>query len=127
MGKELSSYTSYGVHYNSGALWEKISNVAKKAGVKVIYAALLLYYVATSPETPIQDKAKIYGALGYFILPIDLIPDTIPIAGYTDDLTALIWALKSVCDNITPSIEAKAYSRLTSIFGPVDKSELELF
>jgi uncharacterized membrane protein YkvA (DUF1232 family) len=73
------------------------------------------------------DKAKIFGALGYFILPIDLIPDAIPVAGYTDDLAALVWALKTIWNNITPDIQEQAYERLTSWFGYVDKSELKLF
>jgi uncharacterized membrane protein YkvA (DUF1232 family) len=127
MEKELSSYTSYCKHYDSGALWEKISKVAKSAGVKVIYATLLLYYVATSPETPFSEKVKIWGALGYFILPTDFFPDVIPVIGYVDDLTALLWTLESVRDNINPIIEMQAYNRLTSLLGPVDKSNLKLF
>jgi uncharacterized membrane protein YkvA (DUF1232 family) len=101
--------------------------VAKAAGVKVIYAVLLLYYASTSSNISLADRAKIYGALGYFILPLDIIPDAIPVAGYTDDMAALVWALKTIWNNITPDIHEQAYNRLTSWFGYVDKSELKLF
>jgi uncharacterized membrane protein YkvA (DUF1232 family) len=125
--KALESYDSYKQYYSNDGLWDKIAKVAKAAGVKVVYAALLLYYASMSPNISMADKAKIFGALGYFILPIDLIPDAIPVAGYTDDLAALVWALKTIWNNITPDIQEQAYERLTSWFGYVDKSELKLF
>ena len=127
MDNKLQPFEGYDEHYNDKGFWEKVGSVAKIAGVKVVYAALLLYYVATSPNVPKADKAKIYGALGYFILPLDLIPDAVPIAGFTDDLAALIWALRAVWVNITPDIEQQAYDRLTAWFGAVDKKDLKLF
>ena len=52
----------------------------------MIQKALWLYYAAQRPQTPIWAKTTIYAALGYFILPVDIIPDLIPGAGYVDDL-----------------------------------------
>ena len=72
------------------------------------------------------DKAKIYGA-GYFILPLDLIPDVIPVIGYTDDLVALVWALRTVYSNITPEIECKAKQKLFEWFDRVDSEGLDRF
>lgn len=100
--------------------------MAQKAGVKVIYGALLLYYASMDKNVPLADKVKIYGALGYFILPLDIIPDFLP-GGYVDDLGALIWALKTVWDNITPETHNKAYARLSNWFPGVDKKDLKLF
>lgn len=125
--KALNDYSSYKGNYSESRLWDKIGKVAQKAGVKVVYAALLLFYVATDKNVPVEDKAKIFGALGYFILPFDLIPDAIPVAGYTDDLAALFWALHAVWSNVTPSIEAKAKQKLKEWFGQVDENELRLF
>jgi hypothetical protein CLOST_1278 len=48
------------------------------SAVKVVYQALLLYYVAQSPTCPPKIKAGIIGALGYLISPFDLIPDIMP-------------------------------------------------
>ena len=99
---------AYKEHYNESAFWEK----AKKLGKKVLKPALLLYYVMMSPDTPLKIKATIAGALGYLILPIDLIPDFIPVAGYTDDLAALI-ALVKTCDAyITPEIREQVEAEL---------------
>ncbi len=112
-------------HYSEDGLWDKIKNVAKKAGVKVIYLALLLYYTATADTTSTAHKAIIYGALGYFILPLDLIPDAIPVVGFTDDLAALIACAGAVAVSITPALKKQAKEKLKDRFGDVDESELE--
>ena len=122
-----SDLSNYQRHYSEGQLWNKIKDVARKASVKVLYAALLLYYVLKDPNTPAKDKAIIVGALGYFILPIDLIPDMIPVAGFTDDLTALVLALRSVWVNVTPEIKAQAQNKLAEWFATVSESDLKIF
>jgi len=114
----------YRDRYNEQDLLAKITRAAKKAGIKVIYLALLLYYVLKSPKVKMADKGKIWGALGYFILPIDVIPDFIPVAGYTDDLAALMWAFYSVAKNVTPEIEAQAKKKLHDWFGNYDETEI---
>ena len=114
-------------HYDDDAFWAKLQKFARKAGIKVSYAALLLYYVLKSPTTSTKDRAKIIGALGYFILPIDLIPDFIPVAGYTDDLAALVWGIYCVIKSITPEVKAQAAAKLHEWFGQFDDHELDLF
>jgi len=122
MENDMNKYQS---EYSDKKFWNKVASVAKKAGIKVIYAALLLYYVLEDPKVSTFDKAKIYGALGYFILPIDLIPDFIPVIGYTDDLAALIWAVHSVWTNITPEMKARAQKQLHEWFGDFDSDTLD--
>ena len=105
--------------------WEKIQKVARRAGVKLTYAALLLYYVLRSPATPREDRLKILGALGYFILPLDIIPDYIPVLGFSDDLAALTWALYSVSKNITPEVKIQAQEQLGKWFKDYAPSDIE--
>lgn len=116
---------SYQSNYSESGLWKKVKSVAKKAGIKTIYMVLLLHYVLKSPDVPLEDKAKIYGALGYFILPIDLIPDFIPVVGYSDDVAALAFALHAIWKNVTPEIKEQAQRKLRKWFGSFDPNELE--
>ena len=100
---KISELSDYGDNYSDSGFWNKV----KKLGKKVLKPALLLYYVMKEPSTPFDTKGLIIGALGYLILPIDLIPDFIPVAGYTDDLTALLAVVKMCKEHITPEIERK--------------------
>lgn len=111
-------------HYSEEGLWNKVMKVAKVAGIKVIYYALLLFYTAQAPTTTMKQKGIIYGALGYFILPIDLIPDAIPVVGFSDDLAALYFCIKAVAASLTPEIKAQAEARLHDWFGDYDKREI---
>ena len=96
---DIKSFTNnlqkYADYYNPNALFEKIKNVARKAGVKLVYIVLLLYYSTLDKELPVKDRLKVIAALGYFILPLDLIPDALP-GGFADDTAALIFVLKQV-------------------------------
>ncbi len=124
MEHRIVDFNAYRRYFDDPQLWEKIKNVARKAGTKVVYAALLLYYVTRDPNVPAADKLKIYGALGYFILPADLIPDAIIGLGFTDDLAALAWAIYSVKIHITPDIERQAEEKLREWFGDFDPSQI---
>ena len=108
-------------HYDESKLGSKLPRVARRAGSKLVYSVLLLYYVLRSKTVSNADKAKIYGALGYFLLPLDILPDFIPLAGYTDDLTAVLWVLHTVWKNITPEIKEQAASKTREWFGDFDQ------
>lgn len=115
----------YGGHYSEGKFGKKLLKAAKKAGAKTVYAVLLLYYVLESPAVPNADKAKIYGALGYFILPLDLLPDFVPLAGYADDFSAALWALHTVWKNITPEIRSRAAAKTREWFSDFDQASAD--
>ena len=104
-------------YYSESGLWSKIKKFAQQAGQDVIEKALLLYFAAQSPDTPEWAKATIYGALGYFIFPIDAIPDTIPVVGLTDDVAVLAAAVGAVAMSITPAIRMQAKKKLQDWFG----------
>ncbi|WP_444676797.1 YkvA family protein [Halomonas sp. E19] len=65
-------------HYSDTGFWNKIRHSAGKASSRTLEPALKMYYSAQDPSTPRWAKATIYGALGYFISPIDAIPDLTP-------------------------------------------------
>ena len=73
---ELPDFMSYSDKFSSKGFVEKISRVAKRAGAKLVYVALVLFYTLQSKEVSVKDKAIIVGALGYLISPLDVIPDT---------------------------------------------------
>lgn len=83
----------------------------RKLVARVMYVVLLPYYVLKSKTVSKGDKAKIYGALGYFVLPFDIVPDFVPIAGLSDDLSLLAWAIYTIWKNTTPEIKAQAAAR----------------
>ncbi|GEM_PF-188096 len=115
----------YSGEYSEKNLFDKVLNVAKKAGIKVIYAALVLFYTLQKPTLPGWAKATIIGALGYFISPLDAILDVVPIAGYTDDLGVLLVALAAVAMFIDDDVKQKAKNKLSDWFGDFGKDELE--
>lgn len=106
---------NYQKEYSDSKFWTKVKALAKKVSGEIVYNALLLYYVLKSPDVPYQQKLIVIGALGYLILPLDLIPDFIPVTGYADDLAALTAAITAVKANITPEIEAQAQDKLNSL------------
>lgn len=112
-------------HFSEESLWKKIKQFSKMAGIKVVYAALLLYYVIYDKQVGLKTKLTIAAALGYFILPTDAIFDLTPLIGYTDDLGVLLFALTQVSSNITPEIKAKARKKLSDWFGEINEEELK--
>jgi uncharacterized membrane protein YkvA (DUF1232 family) len=123
--KTPQDIAQYQEHYSESGLFAKIGKVCKKAGIKAIYYVLLLYYVLMDGNTSLKDKGIIIGALGYFILPIDLIPDFIPAAGFADDITALTACLHTVKANITPAVRKKALQKLSDWFVDIDYSKVQ--
>jgi uncharacterized membrane protein YkvA (DUF1232 family) len=111
--------------YSESSLWEKIKKFSKAAGVKVVYAALLLFYIMNDKGVGIKTKISIAAALGYFILPTDAIFDLTPLIGYTDDLGVLIFVLTQVTSNITPEVKENARKKLNYWFGEINPDELQ--
>ena len=72
-----------------------------------------------------KEKAMIIGTLGYFILPLDLLPDTLVGVGYADDVAALTAAVKALASCITEDIQNEAKEQLRKIFGEFDEKALD--
>ena len=125
MKMELPDFMSYANKFSQKECVEKIARIAKRAGSKLVYAALILYYTLQSDKVSKTDKAIIIGALGYMISPLDVIPDAIPIAGLTDDLAVLLYVLKKVWTGIDPEILAQAREKLSKWFDEEEINEIQ--
>lgn len=119
---ELPDFMSYANKFSATDFVDKISKIAKRAGAKLVYAALILYYTLQSDKVSKTDKAIIIGALGYMISPLDVIPDAIPIVGLSDDIAVLVFVLRKVWGSVEPDVKEKAKQRLSKWF---DEDEIE--
>ena len=122
---ELPDFMKYANKFSQNDFVEKISRVAKRAGAKLVYAALILFYTLQSDKISTKDKAIIIGALGYLISPLDVVPDAIPIVGLSDDLAVLIYVLKMVWTDIYPSIKEQAKAKLNQWFDDDEIKEID--
>ncbi len=119
---ELPDFMKYKDKFSGSEFVEKISRIAKRAGSKFVYAALILYYTLESDKVSIKEKAIIIGALGYLISPLDVMPDAIPIAGLSDDLAVLLYVLHKVWGEVSEDVKAKAHAKLSKWF---DEDEIK--
>jgi uncharacterized membrane protein YkvA (DUF1232 family) len=95
------------------SLWRKTRRVA--ASIPFAEDLLAAYYCAFDRSTPLQVKATLVGALAYFVLPIDAIPDVLPVIGFTDDAAVLATAIKLVASHIGPAHRDAASEALAKL------------
>ncbi|MES5133598.1 YkvA family protein [Hoylesella timonensis] len=116
METKLPDFIKYTDKFSKTGFIDKIASIAKRAGAKLVYAALVLYYTLESDQVSVKDKAMIIGALGYLISPLDVVPDAIPIAGLGDDMAVLIYVLKRVWVDVSDDVKKKAQSKMAQWF-----------
>ncbi len=115
----------YSKDYSEENFFGKVKSAIKKAGAGIIYKALQLFYVTQNPNCPMRIKAGIFAALGYFISPLDMLPDFTPIIGYTDDAAAIAAAVTLAHIYIDDTVKEKAKDTLQKIFGKKILNEIE--
>ena len=86
--------------------WRKAKRVA--GGLPFAEDLLAAYYCAFDRDTPLQVKAALIGALAYFVLPFDAVPDMLPMLGFADDAAILATALRMVAGHMKPQHRAAA-------------------
>lgn len=93
--------------------WPKVQRVA----VRLPFAEELLsaYYCAFDGHTPLKVRAALLAALAYFVLPVDTMPDILPLLGFTDDALVLVTALRMVSAHITDAHREAARQALARI------------
>lgn len=120
----VDEVNKYAASYSQDGLFDKISKYAKNIGLNLINEALKLWYVTDNPNLPGKTKATIIGALGYLISPLDLVPDVIPVVGYTDDAGAVALAIAMAQAFIDQKVKDKAKAKIDEIFGAGSSKDL---
>lgn len=118
-------FKAYTGKFSETKFWQKLKHYAKQAGLKTVYVALLLFHAYKRKDTPSWAKHTILGALGYFLSPIDAIPDLTPILGYTDDIGVLTFGLVTVAAYVNEEVRKKAKAQLTKWFGAYNEEDLQ--
>jgi uncharacterized membrane protein YkvA (DUF1232 family) len=95
--------------------WTKFKRVVAK--LPFAEELLAAYYCAFDRETPRHVQIALLGAIAYFILPFDFVPDMLPVLGFTDDAAVLATALRMVATHITPDHRAAARATLQRELG----------
>jgi len=113
--------------YSPPRLWRTLLRAAVVAGRKTLLTALTLFFCLRDADTPKWAKRVIVGALGYFVLPTDLLPDALPMIGFADDFMALTAALATVAAYIKDEHKTRATEQVARIFGAEEAPPPEEF
>jgi uncharacterized membrane protein YkvA (DUF1232 family) len=95
--------------------WDKLRRYVRR--IPFVEDAVAAYYCAMDPATPLPVKAVLLGALAYFILPIDIIPDFIALVGFVDDAGVLYAAIRTVAPHIKDSHRQQARAAIERLSG----------
>jgi len=95
--------------------WQKLRALA--ARLPFAEDLIAAHYCALDRQTAVHVKAALIGAIAYFVLPADVIPDVLPVIGYTDDAAMLAGAIKLVASHITPEHREAARQKLARMRG----------
>lgn len=114
VGKDLAAidperYERDRVRVEKG-FWDKVRRTAGR--VPFAEEAVAAYYCAFDRETPLQVKAILTGALAYFVVPADMLPDFLVLFGFTDDAAVLAAAIRTVASAIKPTHRLRARQAL---------------
>ncbi|MFK8250023.1 YkvA family protein [Ancylobacter terrae] len=90
--------------------WDKLRRTAGR--VPFAEDATAAYYCALDRQTPLKVRALLFGALAYFVLPADTLPDVMPVLGFTDDAAVIATALNLLAGHIRPEHRTAAREAL---------------
>jgi uncharacterized membrane protein YkvA (DUF1232 family) len=120
--RKIKKYAKY---YSEGDFLKKLSKVSGKLSSSLLYYFIILYYLVSDKNIPLKTRLIFIAALGYFILPSDLVADVIPGLGFTDDLAFVTYAFSTANDFITPELKAKAQERVERLLNQENKGLAE--
>jgi uncharacterized membrane protein YkvA (DUF1232 family) len=120
--RKINKYAKY---YSEGDFLKKISKVSGKIGSELLVHLILLYYLVSDKKIPLKTRLIFIAALGYFILPTDLVADIIPGLGFTDDLAFIAYAFSTANDFISPELREKAQQKANSLLNKNSSEAIE--
>jgi uncharacterized membrane protein YkvA (DUF1232 family) len=91
-------------------IWRRMRRLLRR--LPLIDRGFAAYFCARDPGTPIFARVALFGAIAYFFMPFDAIPDFIPGVGHLDDAAILLLAIRLVAHRITPEHHDRARRRL---------------
>ena len=112
-----------GSNAEAGGFWNKVRRTLGR--VPFLDEAVAAYYCAADPKTPRRVQAVLVGALGYFVVPTDMIPDFIAGLGFSDDAAVLAAAIGAVRRHITDDHRARARGALGRLADPGGREPAE--
>ena len=118
---EIVTEEKYQKAWSEKAFFSKLPRIARKLGRAGLRQALRLYYVLKRKDLPGKTRVMIYGALGYFILPTDMLPDVLPILGFTDDLGLLAAVFMAASQYMDEDVNARAEAKVIEWLGREEK------
>lgn len=102
--------------YSEASLRDKLLRAGRVAGREVVEKVLWLWFASRRPDLPKWARTTVYGALAYFVLPTDSIPDLLPGVGYGDDLGVLAWALATIAHYVDADVKRRTDALLAKLF-----------
>jgi uncharacterized membrane protein YkvA (DUF1232 family) len=114
--KSTRKATASKPEFTDASFWSLARKSFSSIGEATLRQAFILYHTLQDERTPHATRMVIVGALAYLILPTDLIPDFIPVVGFSDDAGALAAAAATVASNITPEHKRKAAKQAKDLF-----------
>lgn len=118
-GKEIVAYDPVKLRRDRAKVerkfWDKLRKYIRH--LPFVGDLIAAYYCAMDAATPLHVKAVLFGALAYFIMPIDLVPDVIAWVGFTDDAAVLYAALRTIAPHIKDRHRAQAKVAIDRLAG----------
>lgn len=101
---------------SSTSFWDKVRRTAGK--VPFVDEVVAVWFCARDPATPTRVKAILLGAVAYFVMPFDVVPDVLAGLGYGDDLAVLVAAIRAVHPHVTDAHRQQARAALSGDQAP---------
>lgn len=110
--KLLKNIQEYIQYYDEIQLFDKLGVIGKKIGSKVVFYVLILVILISDTKIPLKVRLVFIAALGYLILPTDLVTDMLPAIGFVDDIAFLSYTISNAREYITPEVQNKARDKM---------------